>query len=442
MSIIILGMAVALLTDHYELTMIEAALQDGTASKRAVFEAYFRSPANSHDGFDGLTAIPEFGLMAGSERIIDAISRFAFTQPQIAYLEGRGFLSRRTLDWLETYRFGGDVIISVDGDTIHPGVPVLTVKGDFAESIILETLVLSILNSEATIATKAMQFRLAAGADATLIEMGSRRTHEEHAVDAAHAAIIGGFDSTSNLEAGFRYDVPTGGTAAHAWTLAHGGPEGEAAAFRAQIEALGVGTTLLVDTFDIPSGIRLAVEVAREFGSAGPGAIRIDSGDLGVEARRARDLLDSLGAQQTRIVVSGDLDIVKVAHLHHSGAPVDAYGVGTQLVAAQPLGFIYKLVEIENARGQMIPVAKNSATPGKATVGGAKTVLIAEDGTKVVVGDGVEIRPTRIRSGHVVTEPSVAEPSVVEPNVVGRFRHSENAPDLVVAKFQEGASDD
>jgi nicotinate phosphoribosyltransferase len=197
-----------------------------------------------------------------------------------------------------------------------------------------------------------------------LIEMGSRRTHEEAAVASARAAYIAGFSTTSNLAAGARYGVPTTGTAAHAFTLVH---HDERAAFAAQVEALGQGTTLLVDTYDVERGIRLAVEVA------GPdlGAIRLDSGDLVSEAHRARGLLDELGATKTRIVVTSDLDEWAIAGL--ANAPVNAYGVGTSLVTGSGVptaGFVYKLVARDDGGGGWQPVAKKSV--GKGSVGGRK----------------------------------------------------------------------
>jgi nicotinate phosphoribosyltransferase len=192
--------------------------------------------------------------------------------------------------------------------------------------------------------------------------MGSRRTHEEAAVAAARAAYLAGFDATSNLEAAARYGVPTTGTSAHAFTLLH---DSEEEAFRAQVESLGVGTTLLVDTYDITEGIETAVRVA------GPalGAVRIDSGDLGVMAQRARAQLDSLGATSTRVVLSGDLDEHAIAGLR--AEPVDAYGVGTSLVTgsgAPTAGMVYKLVEVEGR-----PVAKRSSS--KESRGGAKSAV-------------------------------------------------------------------
>jgi nicotinate phosphoribosyltransferase len=238
---------------------------------------------------------------------------------------------------------------------------VLAVTGSFAETVILETLVLSVLNHDCAVATAAARMVGAAGGR-PLVEMGGRRTHEDAAVAAARAAYLAGFTATSNLAAGQRYGIPTTGTAAHAFTLLHGS---EADAFAAQVAALGTDTTLLVDTYDITQGITTAVEVA------GPQlrAIRIDSGDLGELARQAREQLDRLGAPDVQIVVSGDLNEHSIAALR--AEPVDSYGVGTSVVTGSGVptaGMVYKLVEVDGR-----PVAKRSAS--KTSRGGAKSAL-------------------------------------------------------------------
>ena len=242
----------------------------------------------------------------------------------------------------------------------------LVVESTFAEGVVLETLVLSILNHDTAIASAASRMTSAAG-DRPCIEMGSRRTHEEAAVAAARAADIAGFATTSNLEAGRRYGVPTAGTAAHAFTLVH---DYEREAFEAQVASLGPGTTLLVDTYDVPEGVRTAVAVA----GTSLGAVRLDSGDLLVQAREVRALLDALGATATRIIVTSDLDEYAIAAL--AAAPVDAYGVGTQLVTgsgAPTASMVYKLVARSDDDGVMRPVEKRSAS--KTSVGGRKWAL-------------------------------------------------------------------
>ncbi len=267
------------------------------------------------------------------------------------------FLDADTLAYLAEYRFRGDVDGYAEGELYFPGSPVLAVHGSFAECVVLETLALSIFNHDTAIASAAARMVSAAEGRA-LIEMGSRRTHEQAAVAAARAAYLAGFTGSSNLEAQRRHGVPALGTSAHAFTLLHtsaNGPD-EKAAFRAQVDALGVGTTLLVDTYDITTGVANAVEVA------GPelGAVRIDSGDLGVLARQVRAQLDSLGATKTRIVVSGDLDEFSIAALRVE--PVDMYGVGTSVVTgsgAPTASMVYKLVEVDG-----MPVEKRSLAQG------------------------------------------------------------------------------
>ncbi|HET9255340.1 MAG TPA: nicotinate phosphoribosyltransferase, partial [Pseudonocardiaceae bacterium] len=277
----------AFLTDQYELTMLASALADGSAFRRCTFEVFSR-------GLRG----HRYGVLAGVPRLLEAISRFRFDDEHLTFLHR--MLDPRTLDWLASYRFRGDIDGYPEGELYFPGSPVLSVTGSFAETVLLETLVLSVLNHDSAVATAATRMTSAAAGRA-LVEMGGRRTHEEAAVAAARAAYLGGFQATSNLAAGLRYGIPTTGTAAHAFSLLH---EREADAFAAQVAALGTDTTLLVDTYDITQGIATAIKVA------GPGlrAIRIDSGDLGELARRARAQLDQLGAPDVRIVVSGDLD--------------------------------------------------------------------------------------------------------------------------------------
>ena len=358
----------ALFTDQYELTMLEAALDDGTADRRCTFEVFARR----------LPTGRRYGVVAGTGRLLDLLPSFRFDDAALAAVEP--VLNRRTLDHLALWRFDGDIDGYPEGELFFPDSPILTVTGSFTGAVLLETLVLSILNHDSAIASAAA--RMVSAADGrTLIEMGSRRTHEEAAVAAARAAYLAGFTATSNLEAGRRYGIPTAGTAAHAFTLLH---DDERGAFAAQVAALGVGTTLLVDTYDITKGIENAVA------AAGPelGAIRIDSGDLGVLARAARAQLDSLGAHHTRIVLSGDLDEFAIAALRSD--PVDVYGVGTSLVTgsgAPTAGMVYKLTEVDGR-----PVAKRSSN--KATLGGAKRALRRHRATGTATEEVVYLRDT------------------------------------------------
>ncbi|WNV76755.1 nicotinate phosphoribosyltransferase [Geodermatophilus sp. DSM 44513] len=365
----------ALLTDRYELTMVAAALADGTADRDCVFEVFARRLPHGR----------RYGVLAGTGRLLEALAGFRFTDADLAALREQGLTDARLLDRLAGFRFSGDVDGYAEGEPFFPGSPVLTVRAPFAEGVLLETLVLSVLNHDSAIASAAARM-VSAACERPCIEMGSRRTHEDAAVAAARAAHLAGFAATSNLEAGRRYGVPTTGTSAHAFTLLH---DDEAAAFRAQVAALGVGTTLLVDTYDVDQGIRTAVEVA------GPqlGAIRLDSGDLPTLARHARELLDSLGATRTRIVVTSDLDEYAIAGL--MAAPVDGYGVGTSLVTgsgAPTAGMVYKLVERDG-----VPVAKRSE--GKNSVGGRKSAVRRHDAAGTATAEVVTSAPVLPRDG-------------------------------------------
>ncbi|KUN28294.1 nicotinate phosphoribosyltransferase [Streptomyces antibioticus] len=347
----------ALFTDQYELTMLQAALKAGTAERRSVFEVFTRRLPDGR----------RYGVVAGTGRVLDAVENFRFDADVLGFLRERGIVDEPTLEWLASYRFSGDIWGYPEGEVYFPGSPILRVEGSFAECVLLETVILSILNHDSAIAAAASRMSSAAG-DRPLIEMGARRTHELSAVAASRAAYVGGFASTSDLAAGFRYHIPTVGTSAHAFTLLH---DNERDAFQAQVNSLGRNTTLLVDTYDVATAVRTAVEVA------GPelGAVRIDSGDLLLVAHRVRQQLDELGARDTKIIVTSDLDEYAIASL--AAAPVDAYGVGTQLVTGSghpTCSMVYKLVaraESADPRAPLVPVAKKSSG-GKTSIGGRK----------------------------------------------------------------------
>lgn len=343
----------ALLTDRYELTMLQATLADGTAHRRCVFEVFTRR----------LPAGRRYGVLAGTGRVLEELEAFRFGEEELSWLSREKVVDRATLDWLADYRFGGSIRGYAEGEVYFPYSPVLVVEGTFAEAVIIETLVLSILNYDSAVAAAASRMTSAA-VDRPCLEMGARRANEDAAVAAARAAAVAGFSATSNLEAGRRYGLETIGTAAHSFTLLH---DDEPSAFASQVAALGTGTTLLVDTYDVARGVRRAVEAA----GTELGAVRIDSGDLGALAVETRRQLDELGALDTKIVVTSDLDEFAIAAL--AAAPVDAYGVGTSLVTgsgAPTCGMVYKLVAREGASGDMEPVAKASTL--KTSVGGRK----------------------------------------------------------------------
>jgi nicotinate phosphoribosyltransferase len=346
----------ALLTDHYELTMLQAALQSGAARRQCVFEVFARR-------------LPEgrrYGVVAGTGRLLEAVRTFRFGSAEVERLRSAGVVNSQTLEYLSDYHFTGNITGYAEGECYFPQSPLLVVQGTFAESVLLETVLLSILNHDCAIASAASRMTNAA-TGRPCIEMGSRRTHEWAAVAAARAAYIAGFATTSNLEAGRTHGIPTAGTSSHAFTLLH---DDERTAFEAQVACLGAGTTLLVDTYDVAAAVSLAVEVA----GTGLGAVRLDSGDLLVQAREVRAQLDALGAKDTRIIVTSDLDEYAVAAL--AAAPVDAYGIGTSLVTgsgAPTAGLVYKLVTREDDAGHLVDVGKRSKD--KESAGGRKWAL-------------------------------------------------------------------
>lgn len=357
----------ALHTDRYELTMIDAALRAGTHATPSVFELFARRLPDGR----------RYGVVAGTGRLLEAIAEFRFGPDELSWLKREQVVSPAALDWLEAYRFTGTIRGYREGEVYFPGSPLLVVEAGFAEGVVLETIALSVLNYDSAVASAAARM-VTAAAGRPLAEMGSRRTGEHSAVAAARAAYIAGFGATSNLEAGRRWGVPTMGTAAHAFTLLF---PTENEAFEAQIASLGAGTTLLIDTYDIREGVANAVRAA----GTDLGAVRIDSGDLGVVVREVRAQLDELGATSTRITVTNDLDEHSIAAL--ASAPVDSYGVGTSLVTgsgAPASGMVYKLVARQDADG-WVPVGKTSE--GKATVGGRKQPVRAMRGGVAVAED-------------------------------------------------------
>lgn len=366
----------ALLTDRYELTMLAASLRDGTAARPSVFELFSRR----------LSGGRRFGVVAGTGRLLSLIRDFRFGDDELRFLRDNDVVDADSLRYLEDYRFTGTIRGYREGELYFPGSPILTVEGSFADAVVLETLALSVLNHDSAVATAASRMSIAAG-ERPLAEMGSRRAADRSAVAAARAAYIAGFRSTSNLEAGRTWGIPTMGTAAHSWTLLH---DSEEEAFRSQVDSLGTGTTLLVDTYDIRTGVETAIRVA----GTELGGVRIDSGDLPIVAAEVREQLDALGATSTRITVTSDLDEYAIAAL--AASPVDAYGVGTSVVTGSgypTASMVYKLVARQDAAGAWIGVAKASAD--KASHGGRKAAFrTIDDGVarseRILVADGFE----------------------------------------------------
>jgi putative nicotinate phosphoribosyltransferase len=395
----------ALLTDQYEFTALRAAIRSGRAFRPTVFEVFARS----------LPPGRRYGVFCGLGRLLEAVQHFRFDEATVDFLREIGLADEEMARYLTGWRFDGTIDAYREGDLYFPYSPVLRVTANFGDATLLETVVLSILNHDSAIASAAARMVQAAGGR-PVVEMGGRRTHELAGPDAARAAYIAGFSATSSLEARRRYGVPSVGTSMHAFTLVH---DDEHEAFLAQLGELGVGTTLLVDTYDTAEGIRTAVKAANELGAPGPGGIRVDSGDLRDEVRAARELLDSLGATNTQITLTSDLDEYSIDEL--ADDPVDSFGVGTRLVTgsgAPTAGFVYKQVAKGDGAGGWLPVAKRSKA--KASVGLAKTPYRLYDDRGRAVAERFSTtrrvpegaRPLQHRvmlDGEIVDNPSITE---------------------------------
>jgi nicotinate phosphoribosyltransferase len=416
-------------TDHYELTMLQASLHSGAAHRKSVFEAFARRLPDGR----------RYGIVAGTGRLLEGIANFRFGEAELDFLARTKVVNEQTLEYLASYRFSGDIWGYPEGEAYFPNSPILIVEATFAEACMLETYLLSVLNHDSAIASAASRMVSAAGGR-PCIEMGSRRTHEEAATASARAAIIAGFDSTSNLEAGIRYGIKTVGTAAHSFTLLH---DTERNAFKAQIASLGEGTSLLVDTYDVETAVRTAVDLA------GPrlGAVRLDSGDLVAQAQWVRQLLDNLGNENTKIVVTSDLDEFAIAALQ--SAPVDSYGVGTSLVTgsgAPTASMVYKLVSRTDDDGDFVSVAK--AAKNKASVGGRKYALRKLDERGIATAEvvGVGHRPDDDGNDRPLLQQFMKNGELMpgwtghEGVLRARRRHTESMAELpaVVNRLQRG----
>lgn len=312
----------------------------------------------------------EFVVMAGLHRAVEYLLNLSFTADEIAYLRGLENFRHapaRFWDYLADFRFTGDVFAVPEGALLYEGQPAMNIRAPLIEAQIPETYLLSAITFETLIATKAARIaHAAAGAD--VIEFGTRRAHTPEAgVLGARAAYIGGCAGTSNALAGYRYGIPVMGTAAHSWVMSFAS---ETEAFARLQQLLGENTVQLIDTYDSLNGARIAAELGKPLWG-----VRLDSGDLPSLSREVRRILDDAGLRDAKIMASGDLDEVKIAAIVASGAPVDSFGVGTELATsgdAPSMGAIYKLVEIEHA-GEVRYTAKNS--PDKHTLPGTKQLF-------------------------------------------------------------------
>ncbi|MCC6997812.1 MAG: nicotinate phosphoribosyltransferase [Deltaproteobacteria bacterium] len=359
----------ALKTDLYQLTMAAAYFHRGFEPTRVTCEAFMRR----------LPPRRRFVMMAGLQRISTYLRDLRFTQDEIAYLREvpmlRAAMTPAFCDYLARFRFTGELWAQPEGTISFAREPLLRITAPIIEAQLAETFVLSVLNHGVKVASKAARVVLAAGrSGAKVVEFGGRRTHDEAAVDAARAAVVAGCAATSNVEAGMRHGLPLTGTMAHMWVMAHALPgvadqDSERSAFAHWVETFPDAASLLVDTYDTLRGVEMAIAAAGDKLRS----VRLDSGDLEALSRGARKLLDAAGLKATTIVASSGLDEHAVARLCESGAPIDAYGVGENIVEpvdAPITGIVYKLVENHTAGRS---VAKKSSG-GKATMPGVKQV--------------------------------------------------------------------
>lgn len=348
-------------TDQYELAMSQVYFLDGHKNQRTVFDYFFRKLP-----FGG-----GYAVFAGLEDLLDILENLYFNDQDIEFLLEQG-LHPDFIAYLREFHFRGDVYSCREGDIVFPLSPVVTVEADIIEAQIVETLVLNMLNFQTLIATKASRMRQVAG-DALLIDFGLRRAHAAGGYHASRAAIIGGFDATSNVRAGRDYRIPVAGTMAHSFIQYY---DDELRAFRAFAEKYPDDCVLLVDTYDtLDSGLPNAIKVGLEMKCRGQKlkAIRLDSGDLAYLATSARQMLDNAGLQDVKIVASNQLDEQVIKSLREQGAPIDIFGVGTSLVTGVPDAALDGVYKLASCNGE--PRIKLSETREKITLPFAKQVF-------------------------------------------------------------------
>jgi nicotinate phosphoribosyltransferase len=383
-----------LLTDLYELTMAAGYFAAGKHEETATFELSIRRLPRNRD----------FVIAAGLHRAVDYLMNLRFTANEIAYLRGLPSLHNAEpgfWDYLETFQFTGDVFAVPEGTVLYEGQPVLTVRAPLMKGQIPETYLLAAIGYETLVATKAARIVHAAHGR-EIIEFGTRRAHTPEAgVIGARAAYIGGCAGTSNTLAGYRYAIPVLGTAAHSWVMSFAS---ESEAFERLQRLLGERTVHLIDTYDTLEGARTAARLGRPLWG-----VRIDSGDLDQLSREVRAILDAAGLTDARIMASGDLDELKIEALVAGGAPIDAFGVGTELTTsadAPSIGAVYKVVAIGNLGNVRYPV---KSSPEKHTIPGAKQLFRFPDHD--VLGLATEC----ITNSEALLKPVILSGKVIEP---------------------------
>jgi len=385
-----------LLTDLYELTMLAGYLEEGMASKPAVFDLYFRT-----NPFEG-----GYAIFAGLEPALTCLENLRFQPEEVDYLRSLRLFKPAYLDYLQAFRFQGKVVAPPEGTVVFANEPLLTVSGNLAETQLVETVLLNIINFQTLVATKAARICHAA-AGAEVIEFGLRRAQGPNGgLSASRAACVGGAQGTSNVLAGMEYGLPVRGTHAHSWVQSFAD---ELTAFQAYADAFPDSSVLLVDTYDtLKSGVPNAITVARRLREQGHElrGIRLDSGDLAYLSREARRMFDAAGFPEVRILASNELDEQVIDSIREEGGRVDIYGVGTKLATAAgtgggALGGVYKLVAVDHR-----PKMKITSDIAKATLPGSKQVLRIVGNQGEYLQDVVCLEGDSIGSGDTVYDPT------------------------------------
>ena len=352
-------------TDLYQINMAESYWADGIHNRKAVFELYFRKLPFGNG----------YAVFAGLERMLEYLKNFRFTQSDLAYLREELGYSDDFLAYLKDLRFSGSMYSMVEGELVFANEPIVRIEAPLVEAQLVETALLNIVNFQTLIATKASRIKQVIK-DEVAMEFGTRRAQElDAALWGARAAVIGGFESTSNVRAGKRFGIPVAGTHAHALVQAY---KNDYDAFHSYAKRHR-DCVFLVDTYNtLKSGVPTAIRVAKELGDKiNFIGIRLDSGDIAFLSKEARKMLDAAGFTDAKIIVSNDLDEYTILNLKAQGARVDMWGIGTKLITAydQPaLGAVYKMVAIENDKGEMEDTMKISANAEKVTTPGLKRV--------------------------------------------------------------------
>ncbi len=365
-----------LLTDLYELTMMQGYFRNMDRNETVIFDAFYRSNPNGGG----------YAIAAGLEQLIQYIKELHFAPQDIEYLAGLNIFDKDFLDYLANFRFSGSIYAIPEGTVIFPREPIVKVIAPIMEAQLVETAILNIINHQSLIATKASRVCFAARGDG-IMEFGLRRAQGPDAgLYGARAAMIGGCVGTSNVLAGQLFDVPVMGTHAHSWIMSF---KDEYTAFRTYAQMYPDNCTLLVDTYDtLKSGVPNAIRVFTEFRDSGHPlkkfGIRLDSGDLAYLSKEARKMLDAAGFENASICASNDLDEYLLHDLKMQKAAINSWGVGTNLITSKDcpsFGGVYKLAAIQNETGEFVPKIKRSENTEKITNPGNKTIYRIYDKT-------------------------------------------------------------